>query len=857
MNAGDGVHVRELEQRLSEAEATIQALLSGQIDAVVDTTSGTPVLLAKAQEALQASLGEFRSLAEAMPQIVWITRPDGSNIYFNHQWMDYTGLTLEESLGGGWDTPFHPDDRQSAWDAWLLATTTIGTYSIESRLRRADGEYRWWLVRGVPQQDAGGTILKWFGTCTDIHDLKLADLEISRINRALGMLSRCNGALIRTTREPDLLMAVCQIVVEAGGYRMAWIGYAQDDEFRSITPMAHAGVEEGYLTEITVNWNADDPHGQGPGGEAIRTGQAVVCDDLASDPRLARWRRFAQQRGYRSNICLPLRDSTRTFGLLALYASEVHQTSAEELELLQEMADNLAFGIGKVRAESERVRLETQVREQAALLDVAHEAILVQGLDGRIVYWNKGAERTYGWSAADALGRQASDLFQHDAGFQTAQATVLARGEWRGEQVRLTKTGQELIVDARWTLVRDKQGEPTSILAIAADITERRQLEKQYLQAQKMEAVGQLASGVAHDFNNLLTVILGFTGFVAADATLDERHARDLGEITRAAERAAALTRQLLAFSRQQVLQTAPLDVNLLLTDMTGMLGRLIGEHIKIALVQAPGLALALADRGQLEQVVMNLVVNARDAMPRGGLLTIETTDVELDHSSLHHETVMHGHYVLLSVTDTGTGMTEGTKQRMFEPFFTTKESGKGTGLGLSTIYGIVKQSNGYIWVDSELGRGTTFKIYLPCATIDAAVPTVRSEMTAPRTCATETVLLVEDEAGLLLLSKRILDNAGYHVLVATNGDEAESVFTQHAGAIDLVLTDVVMPDCGGPELVSRLRQRAPALKVLYMSGYTEQSAAIAAGIDRGAPFVQKPFTAAEFVRQVRGVLDR
>jgi CheY-like chemotaxis protein len=290
---------------------------------------------------------------------------------------------------------------------------------------------------------------------------------------------------------------------------------------------------------------------------------------------------------------------------------------------------------------------------------------------------------------------------------------------------------------------------------------------------------------------------------------------------------------------------------------MTGMLGRLIGEHIEISLALAPGLSLALADRGQLEQVVMNLVVNARDAMPDGGLLTIETTDVELENSSFHPETIMRGRYVMLAVTDTGSGMTKETQQHLFEPFFTTKAAGKGTGLGLSTTYGIVKQSNGYIWVYSELDRGTTFKVYLPRANRDATVATVSTKVTAPIKRRTETVLLVEDEEGLRLLSKRILNNAGYQVLVAANGDDAERVFAEHAASIDLVVSDVVMPGCGGPELLSRLHHRAPALRVLYMSGYTEQSAAHRAGIDRGVPFVQKPFTAAAFVRQVREVLDR
>jgi signal transduction histidine kinase len=394
-------------------------------------------------------------------------------------------------------------------------------------------------------------------------------------------------------------------------------------------------------------------------------------------------------------------------------------------------------------------------------------------------------------------------------------------------------------------------------VGISQNITERRALERQYQQAQKMEAIGQLASGVAHDFNNLLTVIQGFAGFLAEDAALDQRHANDLGEIIKAAERAAALTKQLLAFSRQQMLQTVPLDLNLVLTDMTGMLGRLIGEHIEISLVLAPDLSVALADRGQLEQVVMNLMINARDAMPDGGRVTIETTNVELENSSFLREAVIEGHYVMLSVTDTGTGMTEETKQHLFEPFFTTKESGKGTGLGLSTTYGIVKQSNGYIWVYSEPGHGTTFKVYLPRAIHGAAVATERTVVSAPVRRTSETVLLVEDEAGVRSLSRRILENAGYRVFEAANGDDAEMVFARHADSIDLIVTDVVMPGCGGPELLTRLQQRSPAVRVLYMSGYTEQSAAHKAGIDRGTPFVHKPFTAAELVRQVRGVLDR
>jgi PAS domain S-box-containing protein len=407
-------------------------------------------------------------------------------------------------------------------------------------------------------------------------------------------------------------------------------------------------------------------------------------------------------------------------------------------------------------------------------------------------------------------------------------------------------------------VVLDAQGGPVRAVGISMDVTERRALEEQYRQSQKMEAIGLLASGVAHDFNNLLTVILGFTELVTAELPHEDGHAQDLAEVIKAAQSAAGLTRQLLAFSRQQVLNAAPIDVNGLITEMTAMLGRLIGEHIEIALSLAPNLPMSVADRSQLEQVIMNLAVNARDAMPAGGRLTIRTTEVTLESSLFDREQVVAGRYVELAIADTGVGMTKETQARLFEPFFTTKEKGKGTGLGLSTSYGIVKQSKGHIAVDSELGRGTTFKVLLPCAPADAAVQTAAPAAPAHATAhAAGTVLLVEDEAGVRLLSKRILERGGYRVLEASNGDDAERLFAEHGAMIDLVVSDVVMPGCGGPELVARLHVQAPALRVLFMSGYAEPSAARSAGIDRGAPFIEKPFTAAGLLRDVRDALDR
>jgi CheY-like chemotaxis protein len=316
----------------------------------------------------------------------------------------------------------------------------------------------------------------------------------------------------------------------------------------------------------------------------------------------------------------------------------------------------------------------------------------------------------------------------------------------------------------------------------------------------------------------------------------------------------------LLAFSRQQVLHAEPLDINGLIQQMTGMLRRLIGEHIEIKMSLAPDLSMAHADRGQLEQVIMNLVVNARDAMPDGGSVTISTLDVELDERSFPDEAVLPGSYVMLAIADTGTGMGEETHRRLFEPFFTTKEAGKGTGLGLSTTYGIVKQSKGHIGVDTTLGKGTVFKVYLPRAAVSAPAPEEPAKPVARFGHAWETVLLVEDEPAVRRLSLRILENAGYHVLVAANGDEAERLFADAmklSAPVDLLVTDIIMPHCGGPELFRRLHGKSPNLRVLYMSGYTNQSSAQQAEIDAGLPFVQKPFTATEFEQRVRESLER
>jgi len=391
---------------------------------------------------------------------------------------------------------------------------------------------------------------------------------------------------------------------------------------------------------------------------------------------------------------------------------------------------------------------------------------------------------------------------------------------------------------------------------LARDVTARRQLEDQLRQAQKMEAVGQLAGGIAHDFNNLLTAILGCTQLLLHATPPEDARREDVEEIKNAGLRAAELTRQLLAFSRRQVLAPKLLDMNSVVANMDKMLRRLIGEDVALVTELAADLGPVNADPGQLEQVLLNLAVNARDAMPQGGRLTIATANVVLteEYAERHHR-LPPGQYVLLAVSDTGVGMDEATQKHLFEPFFTTKEVGKGTGLGLATVYGIVKQSGGYIWVYSEPGHGTTVKVYLP-RVAGAAEPLPAAEAAPELRRGTETVLLVEDAAPVRTLARKSLENCGYRVLDAADGRAALDLSAHHAGGIDILVTDVVMPGMSGRELAERLAPLRPGMRVLYTSGYTDDAMVHQGVLRSGVAFLQKPFVPESLARKVREVLD-
>ena len=511
---------------------------------------------------------------------------------------------------------------------------------------------------------------------------------------------------------------------------------------------------------------------------------------------------------------------------------------------------------------TERKAVMSQLHFLSTAIEQAGEAVVVTDGKGVIQYVNPAFERITGFSRREAVGQNPRILKsgEHDEAFYKSLWETITRGEtWYGRFVNKRKDGTLYIEDATISPVRDSEGNITNFVAIKRDITEhvklherQQELERQLQMAQKMEAIGRLAGGIAHDFNNMLNVILGYGDILCNGLPEGDPQREYAQQIVDAAQRSASLVRELLAFSRKQPLQPVVLNLNDLLKNLEKMLSRVIGEDIRLEFILADDLWPVKVDPVQMEQVVMNLVVNARDAMPQGGSLTIETANVELDDAyALTHVSVKPGSYVMLAVTDTGCGMDRETMARVFEPFFTTKERGIGTGLGLSTVYGIVKQSEGYIWVYSEPGKGSTFKVYLPRT---EEVPTWKPRDTESREGVSvegKRVLVVEDEGALRELFKETLVQFGFEVTVASDGKEALALVKKGLRP-HVVVTDVVMPGMSGKEMVEELRKVLPGIKVLYMSGYTDNAIVHHGVLDPGEPYIQKPFALGDLVAKIK-----
>lgn len=762
-----------------------------------------------AAEALRRSEEQHRALAESIPNLVWVYRPDGTPEYFNHRWTEYTGVSAEDLVARTRPEVVHPDDWARMQEVWERALREGHLYEIEYRLRRADGAYRWYIGRAVPVRDPEGRIARWFGTCTDIHDSRQTEEERSRLAQHIRLLLESTGEGIYGLDHEGH----CTFINRAGA---AMLGY---------TPEELLGREMHSIVHHHRPGGTPYPNEECPIYTAFRDGRGVRVEDESF------WRK----------------DGT---------SFPVSYTSYPAAE------GGFRGAVVTFWDVTERRQAEAALRLRDRAIRAVNQGILITDPtlpDNPIVYASPGFERLTGYGADEVIGRNCRFL----QGPETdREAVARIRTAVRNgvpcvvELLNYRKDGTPFWNELSISPIRDEAGRLTHFVGVQADVTARRGLEQQYRQAQKMEAVGQLAGGVAHDFNNLLTIINGYSELLMKSLPSEDPSRKMLAEIHRAGERSAGLTRQLLAFSRRQVLAPRVFDLNAVVADTEKMLRRVIGEDVRLATAPAPGLWPIYADPGQIEQVLLNLAVNARDAMPTGGQLTIETQNVELDEEYARtYPGARPGPHVLLSVSDTGCGMSDEVKARIFEPFFTTKEAGKGTGLGLATVYGIVTQSGGHIALSSEVGHGATFKVYLPRT--QQRLSSGKSDpgfAVMPRGC--ETVLLVEDEDGVRVLARHILQGCGYTVLEARDGAHALRLVEQHEGRIDLLVTDVVMPRMSGREVAERLVAMSPRLKVLFLSGYTDDAVMRHGILEVEVAFLQKPYNPALLAAKVREVLD-
>jgi len=749
------------------------------------------------EDKLRASDERFQELARYLHQVFWIIDAKESKIvYVSPGYEKLWGRSCQSLL----DNPYSYMEGIHQLDQEMMirenaAMFKTGHVDVEARVLRPDGSLRWVWIRGYPVTDAQGQLVRFVGVIDDITERKRAVEQLQSIADHVidGIISIDEHGTV-TTFNPAAERIFGYFAPEVMGQNV-----------KMLMPDPYHSQHDGYLANY------------------LRTGEAKII-------------------GIGREVVGRHKDGS-TF-LMKLRISRIGQT-------------NCFTGI--VNDITERKAFEDSQARLAAIIECSDDAIVSFTLEGIVVTWNHGAERLYGYLAEEIIGRDMSILHTPENYQEYLEIREKAK---MGERIptyntkRLRKDGSLVDISLSISPILVKNGVIIGVSKIAHDITRVNRLEEQFRQVQKMEAVGTLAGGVAHDFNNLLTIINGYSEMLITSLKPDDPIRALLGEIHKAGESAGTLTRQLLAFSRRQVLEPKVLNLNAVVANTEMMLRRLIGEDVILTTVLDPALKPIKVDPGQIQQVLMNLAVNARDAMPQGGRLNIETRHVNLDESYREtHPEVQPGAYSMLAVTDTGTGMDEATKARIFEPFFTTKERWKGTGLGMAVVHGVVKQSGGHVEVYSELGQGTAFKVYFPVAKeVLSGGKSSPGFLTMPT--GTETILLVEDADAVRALSRHVLQSCGYTLLEASNGREALLVSQDHQGPIHLAMSDVVMPHLGGRQLAERLSEMRPGLKMLFVSGYTDDAVVRHGILEADVAFLQKPFTPSALAQKVREVLD-
>jgi two-component system, cell cycle sensor histidine kinase and response regulator CckA len=795
-------------------EACVESLNAGADDYLIKPFS-TRNLLARvrthvemirlrraAATALYESEKRFLELTDSAPVMIWLTDEHGNLEFANKTYLKYFEVALEDVAGQRWKDLFHPDDYESYSQQFLAASIARRSFRSEVRGRNGDGEWRWFDCWAVPRTTELGGSAGMVGCSVDITERKRAE---ERIRELAAIVESSDDAIFGVTMEGTITRW------NKGAEKI--YGYTEAEVIgQSISILIPAGRPD------------EVPRTLG----RLERGEVIIREALR--------RRKDGQEIYVSLTISPIRNPAGQIIGSSTVARDVTERERVEQEL---------------RESEERFReLTENINEVFWLADPDLQWT---------IYASPAYEIIWGRTCASLCAKPSAwlDAIHPEDRFgvieaRKARSDVVCELEYR--IVRPDST-------VRWIRdrafpVHDAGGRVIRMAGVAEDVTERRQLEMQLRQAQKMEAIGQLAGGVAHDFNNLLSVISGHSELLTMMSPSDERWHDSIAEIRRATEVGSAAIRQLLAFSCRQILEPQVLDLNAVVAGAKKMLRPLIGEDVRLATLLQPRISHVRADLGQLNQVILNLAINARDAMPQGGSLTLETREIDLDVAdAMTHLYVRPSRYVLLTVTDTGWGMPANVQAHIFEPFFTNKAEGQGTGLGLSVVLGIIQQSGGHIDVESKPGVGTKFKIYLPAVQEPVEGPEQSASFKAVG--GGETVLLVEDEEPVRNITTLLLENLGYRVLEAESGQEALRLFEASREKIDLLMTDVVMPDLSGRDVAEALRARNPGLKVLFQSGYTDDTVVRWGILHAEVDFLKKPFTLDVLARKVREVLDR
>ncbi len=811
-----------------DEELSLRALQEGANDYLVKGPAATEQLnrairyaveRAKSDEALRQSEEVFRGAFENTKVSMALAGLDNRFLRVNEAFSLMFGHSKEEMLRLSVADITYPDDLAESYAYRERLLTGEGQFfQMEKRFLHSEGHVVWGLTNISLVRGTSDEPIYYVVQVQDVTQRKLAEESLRKREEQIRLLLDSTAEAIYGIDMHGNCTLSNRACAQLLGYESAddLLGKHMHNLMHHTKPDGTPNPEEGCRIY-----------------QAFRRGEGTHVDDELF------WR--SDGTSFPAEyFSYPIKQGDNLIGSVVTFLDISERKHAEE------SARTLA---------AERNHLLGQLRLQIERMPLVY---LLFDADFRITDWNPAAQRTFGYTREEARGKQPNELIPPS--FHQDAARILERiraGDMAAHSVNenLTKDGRTITCEWFNTPLLADDGRFGGLLCLGRDVTDQKTLQAQFQQAQKMEAIGQLAGGVAHDFNNLLTIISGYSEMLLATLGASDPMRESVKEISEAGHRAASLTRQLLAFSRKTVLEPKVLDLNETVRETEKFLRRLIGEDVLLTGVLDPNISRVKVDPGQLGQVLMNLAVNARDAMPRGGTLTVETRNVELDHeySRLRPE-LKPGRYVLLSITDTGSGMTADVKAKIFEPFFTTKGVGKGTGLGLAVVLGIVRQSGGHVEVDSEPEVGTTFKIYFPA--VEEQVSPTRGLDGGRDPRGTETVLLVEDENGVRGLAALVLQSYGYKVLTAGNGVEAVEAVEKHRGGIDLVVTDVVMPGMGGPDLAEGVQSRFPQVRVLFTSGYTDDAVVRHGLLSEKVAFLQKPYSPLALVRKVRHVLD-